>query len=110
MLFRLINALASFQDYINKILAKKLDVFIIVYLNDILFYIKDESQGHVQAISWYLNLLKKSGLFTNLKKCWFYQDEVCFLKYVVSAQGIQIKDKKIEAMRNWPKPKLIRDI
>lgn len=28
----------SFQEYINKILAKKLDVFVIVYLNNILIY------------------------------------------------------------------------
>ena len=35
------NAPASFQDYINKILAKKLDIFVIIYLNDILIYIKD---------------------------------------------------------------------
>ena len=36
-----LNALASFQGYINKILAEKLGIFIIVYLNNILIYIKD---------------------------------------------------------------------
>ena len=41
MPYRLSNALASFQGYINKILAKKLDIFIIVYLNDILIYTED---------------------------------------------------------------------
>ena len=40
MLFGLSNTPASFQGYINKILAKKLNVFIIVYLNNILIYIK----------------------------------------------------------------------
>ena len=50
MLFGLSNALASFQGYINKILAKKLDIFIIVYLNNILIYTKDEGQGHVEAV------------------------------------------------------------
>ena len=39
MPFRLSNALANFQDYINKILAKKLNIFGIVYLDDILIYI-----------------------------------------------------------------------
>ena len=39
--FRLFNAPASFQSYINKILAKKLNIFIIIYLNDIFIYIKD---------------------------------------------------------------------
>ena len=36
------NAPASFQGYINKILAEKLDVFIIFYLDDILIYTKDK--------------------------------------------------------------------
>ena len=40
MLFGLSNKSASFQGYINKILAKKLDVFVIVYLDDILIYTK----------------------------------------------------------------------
>lgn len=36
MLFGLLNILDSFQDYINKILAEKLDILIIMYLNNIL--------------------------------------------------------------------------
>ena len=43
MSFRLFNAPVSFQGYINKILAQKLNIFDIVYLNDILIYIKDPS-------------------------------------------------------------------
>ena len=48
--FRLTNALTTFQGYINKILAEKLNVFVIVYLDDILIYIKDKGEGHVQAM------------------------------------------------------------
>ncbi len=47
MPFRLTNAPAIFQDYINKILAKKLDIFVIVYLDDILFYTKNKSKKHI---------------------------------------------------------------
>ena len=47
MPFGLTNAPATFQGYINKILAEKLDVFVIVYLDDILIYTNDESKGHV---------------------------------------------------------------
>ena len=43
MSFGLFNAPATLQKYINKILAKKLDIFIIVYLDDILIYTKDPS-------------------------------------------------------------------
>ena len=50
MLFGLSNAMASFQGYFNKILAKKLDIFIIVYLDNIFIYIEDPSQGHMDAV------------------------------------------------------------
>lgn len=35
------NVLASFQSYINKILAEKPNIFIIAYLDDIFIFIKD---------------------------------------------------------------------
>ena len=50
MLFDLTNAPAMFQNYINKILAEKLNVFIIVYLNKILIYTKSKVEEYIQAI------------------------------------------------------------
>ncbi len=59
MLFGLTNAPATFQDYINKILAVKLDIFVIVYVDDILIYIENEGEEHVQAVQWVLDQLRK---------------------------------------------------
>ena len=50
MSFGLSNAPASFQGYINKILAEKLDIFVIIYLNDIFIYTDDLGQAHVDAV------------------------------------------------------------
>ena len=72
MHFGLSNVSASFQNYINKILAKKLDIFVIVYLDDILINTKDLGQGHVKTVRWVLDILQRHGLFANLKKCWFH--------------------------------------
>ena len=83
MPFRLFNAPTSFQDYINKILAEKLDFFIIVYLDDILIYTKDQGQDYLEAVRWVLDFLRKNCLFANLKKCRFYKDKVQFLGYVI---------------------------
>ena len=110
MSFGLSNALASFQGYINTILSEKLDIFVIVYLDDIFIYTEDQSQGHLEAMWWILDLLKKNGLFVNLKKCWFHKNKVRFLEYVLSCQDIRMKDEKIKAVKNWPKPKSIQDI
>ena len=43
MPFELSNTPASFQKYINKILAKKFNIFVIVYLNYVFIYIKNLS-------------------------------------------------------------------
>ncbi len=41
---------ATFQDYINKILIEKFDVFVIVYFDNILIYTKSEGKKHVEAV------------------------------------------------------------
>ena len=110
MPFGLTNAPATFQGYINKILAEKLDVFVIVYLDDILIYTEDESEGHVQAVRWVLDQLRKFSLYANLKKCRFHQEEVRFLGYIVSLQGICMEDERIKVVKQWPEPKSVRDI
>ena len=110
MPFGLSNAPASFQGYVNKILAEKLDVFVIVYLDDILIYTEDASQVHVEVVWWVLGELRKHNLFANLKKCHFHQEEVRFLGYVVSSQGIRMEEERIDAVKAWPEPKSIRDI
>ena len=110
MPFGLTNALASFQRYINKIFAEKLDIFVIVYLDDILIYTDDDGDGYISAVWWVLEQLKKFLLFANLKKCWFHQEKVQFLGYVVFSKNICIENKRIEAVKQWPEPQLVQDI
>ena len=50
MSFGLSNAIATFQEYVNKILAEKLDIFVIVYLDNILIYTKNPGQPYVKVI------------------------------------------------------------
>ncbi len=104
MRFGLTNALATFQDYTNKILIEKLNVFVIVYLNNILIYTKNKGKEYIQVIWWVLDQLRKYSLYAKLKKCRFHQDEMRFLGYIVSHQGIQIEKEQIKAVCDWLKP------
>ena len=57
MRFCLSNALATLQGYVSKILAEMLDIFVIVYLDNILIYTKDTGQLHVEAVRGILDQL-----------------------------------------------------
>ena len=65
------------------ILAKKLDIFVMVYLNNIFIYIKDLGQANIDAIWWVFKELRKNGRFAKLKKCQFHKEKVRFLGYIV---------------------------
>ena len=52
--FGLTNASASFQGYITKIFAKKLDTFIIVYLDNSLISTDDNGDEYVIVVWWVL--------------------------------------------------------
>ena len=72
MPFGLTNASAILQGYINKILAEKFNVVLIVYLDNIIIYIKNKGEGYIKALQWGLNQLQKQLLYVNLKKCQFH--------------------------------------
>jgi Reverse transcriptase (RNA-dependent DNA polymerase) len=71
MLFRLINVLATYQALINNILREYLDDFIVIYLNNILIYSKNEKEhtGHVIKV---LEILERIGLKINEEKSTFH--------------------------------------
>ena len=110
ILFGLSNILVTFQRYINKILAEKFDIFIVVYLDDILIYTKDPVQPHVEVVRWVLDQLWKHFFFAKLKKCQFHLDEVRFLRYVILSKGINMEAERIEVVKNWPKSKSVCNI
>ena len=110
MFFSISNALATFQGYINKILAENLNIFMIVYLDDILINTQDLRLFHIEIIHWILDQLWKYSFFANLKKCWFYQDEVHFLGYVILSKKINMEAKKIKVVKNWLEPKSVCNI
>ena len=50
MSFGMSNVPAGFQGYINKIVAEKLDIFMIVYLDNMFIYTEDPDQAYVNAV------------------------------------------------------------
>ncbi|KAK4685054.1 putative transposase, partial [Tremellales sp. Uapishka_1] len=109
MPFGLTNAPASFQYLINDVLRDFLDIFVIVYLDDILIF-SNTREEHVNHVNQVLQRLKDNSLWANAEKCRFFQHEVDFLGYLVSDTGIRMDPKKISAVTDWPIPKSVHDI
>lgn len=54
-------------------------------------------------------VLRDNKLYVNLKKCTFMVDHLVFLGFVIGADGIQVDEGKVQAMRDWPTPTLVKD-
>ena len=83
MSFRLTNAPVAFMDLMNRVLRSYVDRFVMVFIDDILVYSKDQEDHdtHLQAV---LESLRKERLYAKMSKCEFWLREVSFLGHIVS--------------------------
>ena len=109
MPFRVTNAPATFQRLMNKVFAKELDAFILVYLDDILIFSKTKEE-HLEHIRIALERLRNAKIYARLHKCEFYKDKVEYLGFDVSARGVQPSPDKVCAVVEWPKPNSVKDV
>jgi len=93
----------------NDVFSGLLDVYIVVYLDDILIYSNDITQhrSHVKEV---LKRLQKVGLYAKAEKCEFHSDSVEYLGYVLSSSGLTMSDAKVKTIQEWPEPKKVKDI
>ena len=82
MPFGVTNAPAVFMDYMNKIFHPYLDKFVVVFIDDILVYSKNEAE-HADHLRIVLKILKEKKLYAKLSKCEFWLEEVKFLGHVI---------------------------
>ena len=71
MQFGLTNAPTTFMDLMNRVFRPYLDQFVIVFIDDILVYSKNE-QEHEQHLRIVLQTLREKQLYANLSKCNFW--------------------------------------
>jgi len=74
-----------------------MDEFVVVYLDDILIFSKNQ-EDHDKHVRLVLATLREHGLYAKLEKCEFDKSSMAFLGYVISLDGIFMDKLKVETI------------
>jgi hypothetical protein len=109
MSFGLTNAPAYFMYWMNKVFMEYLDKFMVVFIDDILIFSKNEEE-HDEHLHLVLQKLGENQLYTKLNKCDFWLKEVSFLGHIIYEGGISVDRSKVKDLLSWNKLQNVSDI
>jgi hypothetical protein len=109
MSFGLTNAPTYFMYLMNKVFMEYLDMFVVVFIDDILVYPNSEEE-HEDHLRLVLQKLRDHRLYAKLSKCEVRLTEVAFLGHIISNGGISVDQSKIQDVLSWNAPMRVGDI
>ena len=109
MPFGLSNAPATCQQFVNEVLHNFIDIFCVVYLDDILIY-SDNQEEHNQHVRQVLSSLASAGLFVKGEKCEFDVNETKFVGFILSHDKLAMDPGKISAVNEWSAPTCVKGV
>ena len=57
-----------------------------------------------------LSMLRREKFYVATKKCIFMSPKVLFLGYVISGDGLEVDEAKVQAVREWPTPMTLTEV
>jgi hypothetical protein len=106
----LTNAPATWQRYISHLLHDLHDEGVVVYLDDVVIYTKNDPEKHQQLVKEVLRRFIDNELYVDIKKTQFHAEEVEFLGHIVGKNGVRMDPEKVAAIREWPTPQNLKDV
>jgi Reverse transcriptase (RNA-dependent DNA polymerase) len=103
------NAPAQFQYFMNDSFQDMVNLFIIVYLDDILIF-SDSLREHCGHVCRILQRLCERNLHTKISKCTFHTDTIEYLRFIITPAGIHMDPVKFDAVLSWPTPRSVSDV
>jgi len=98
MSFGLMNAGAAFQRAVDIAFAKEKDKILVLYVDDITVFSKSDEE-HVAHLMLVFKKCRRFGISQNPKKSNFAMKEGKLLEHIISAEGIRIDPKRVEAIQ-----------
>jgi hypothetical protein len=93
----------------NKVFMEYLDKFVVVFIDDILIYSKNEEE-HQEHLRLVLQKLREHQLYAKFSKCDFWLKEVSFLGHVITDGGISVDPAKVSDVLKWEPPQTVKEI
>jgi hypothetical protein len=109
MSFGLTNALTYFMYLMNKVFMEYLDKFVVVFIDNILIFSKNEEE-HDKHLCLVFQKLRDNQLYAKLNKCEFWLKEVAFVGHIVSEGGISVDPSKVKDVLSWNTPQNVSNI
>ena len=81
----------------------------IIYLDGIIIFSKTPEE-HLERLGQVFEKLSAAGLKLKPSKCEFFKSRIEYLGHIVSKDGIEANPKKIEAIINWPRPRMVTQV
>jgi hypothetical protein len=113
MPFGVTNAPATFQRWMNGILQPFLgrdDTVTVWYIDDVMIATKETKEEHYEYVGKILQVLQDNELVVEIDKCKFDQQEVEFLGFLVSGQGLKTAPSRSIAITKWPITKIQKEV
>lgn len=107
--FGLKNAPSIFQRALDDILREHIGKSCYVYIDDIVIFSKNE-KDHFKHLNDIFETLNAANMKVQLDKCEFLKEEVEFLGFIVSHNGVKANPKKVEAIVNFPYPTTLKEL
>ena len=93
----------------NDIFSDFLDVYVMIYLDDILIYLNNMSKHH-QDVKEVLKCLHKASLYAKAKKCEFHSELVEYPRYILSSSDFTMSNNKVKIIQDWLGSKKVKNI
>ena len=93
----------------NSVFMPELDKFIVIFIDDILIFSKNEEE-HAEHLRIVLQRLREHKLYAKFSKCDFWLKKVQFLGHIISDKGISVDPSKIQDVLNWKTPESVSEI
>jgi hypothetical protein len=87
----------------------ELDKFVVVFIDDILIYSKNEEE-HAKHLRIMLTRLREHQLYAKFSKCAFWLEEIQFLGHVLSSKWIAVNPSKVKDILEWNSPTTVHQV